>query len=175
MLGAVVLGVGALAVTGCGGDDEVSASTRWAGDLCTAVDTWRTSMTSTANELSGNPTREGLENAADDVKGATQTLVDTVQGLGNPDTESGEQAQEAIEALSTSIESDLETITEAVDGVTDVRSALQAATTVSATVSKITSDISDSLNDIEALGEVDDELQDSFAEAESCDGVIPPD
>ena len=163
----------ALVAAGCGSDEpEVSATTQWAGDLCTAVDTWRDDISSVAACLS-NPTRDGLEDAADEAKESTEALIDTLRGLGAPDTESGEDAQAALDTLSDELESDLDEIEEATEDVSDVQGLLDAASQVSTAVSSITASSVSTAGDLGALSDVGDELQDAFAEAEACDGVAP--
>ena len=170
---AVVAAVTVVAA-GCGGNDnQVSASTQWAGDLCTAVNTWRNSIAATASTLASNPTREGLQQAASDAEATTKTLIDTVQGLGAPDTTSGDQARATVDSLASSLQSDVETIKGAVENVSGVQGLLTAVSTVSATVANISTQLSSSLDDLGALRNTDDELKQSFADADSCDGVIP--
>lgn len=170
---ALVAGV-ALVAAGCGGDGE-SPTTKWAGDLCTAISTWRSDVEGTVSSLESNPTRAGLRQAADDAQASTQTLIDTVRGLGAPpDTESGSQARTAVEALSNELETGVATIHSAVEDVTDVQSALAAASTVSTTVTTISSQVSATLDELSSLRDVDNELRQSFSEADACDGVIPP-
>ncbi len=163
----------ALAASACGGDDNESASTQWAGDLCTAINTWRDSIATTASTLTSNPTRAGLEQAAADAEETTKTLIDTVKGLGAPDTTSGEEARAAVESLGTSLQSDVDKIEQAVEGVSDVQGLVGAVSTVTATVANISSQLSSSLDDLGALRDADDELRQSFEDAESCDGVVP--
>ena len=172
--GVAFVAAATLAAAGCGGNDnEVPASTQWAGDLCTAVNTWRNSIATTASALASNPTREGLQQAASDAEATTSTLIDTVKGLGAPDTTSGEEARAAVDSLATSLQSDVETIKGAVENVSDVQGLLAAVSTVSATVTNISKQLSSSLDDLGALRDTDDELKQSFADAESCNGVIP--
>ena len=163
----------ALAASGCGGDDEVPAATQWAGDLCTAVNTWRSSIATTASTLTQNPTREGLQQAADDAKATTDTLIDTVKGLGSPGTESGEEAKNAVDSLASDLRTDVEAIQSAVEDVSDVQGLLAAVSTVSATVAKISTDLSATLDSLGSLRDVDNELEQAFADADACDGVIP--
>lgn len=173
-LAVAVVTCAALAASACGGDDnEVSASTQWAGDLCTAINTWRDSISAAASTLTSNPTRESLEQAAADAEETTRTLIDTVKGLGAPDTTSGEEAKAAVDSLATSLQSDVDKIKQAVDGVSDVQGLLGAVSTVTATVANISSQLSSSLDDLGALRDADDELRQSFEDAESCDGVVP--
>ena len=170
--GALVAGA-ALAAAGCGGN-EPSPTTKWAGDLCTAVSTWRSDIGDTVTSLEGNPTRAGLQQAADDAQATTQALVDTVRNLGPPpDTESGSQARTAVETLSKELDTDVATIRSAVEDVSDVQSALAAVSTVSAAVKEISSQVSTTLDELSSLRDVDEELRQSFSDADACDGVIP--
>ena len=172
---AAVVAALALAAAGCGGDDqpEVSASTQWAGDLCTAVDTWKTEISGIASTLASDPTRDGLESAASDAQDATGTFIDTVKGLGSPGTESGEQAKSTVQSLADSLQTDVDTIEKALQDVTGVQGLLTAVSTVGAAVSNMTSALSSSLDELKSLENVDNELKQSFSEAESCNGVIP--
>jgi hypothetical protein len=172
-LGAALVAGLALAAAGCGGGNETSASTQWAGDLCTAVNTWRNSIAATASTLSSNPTREGFQQAANEAEATTRTLIDTVKGLGAPDTKSGDQARAAVDSLATSLQSDVDTIKGAVENVSDVQGLLAAVSTVSTTVANISTQLKSSLDDLAALRQSDDELKQSFEDAESCNGVVP--
>ena len=172
---AAVVAALALGAAGCGGDDqpEVSASTQWAGDLCTAVDTWKTQVSTIASTLAAGPTKDGLETAASDAQDATETLIDTVKGLGSPGTESGDQAKSTVESLADSLQADVDTIQKAVEDASGVQGLLTAVSTVSAAVASMTTELSSSLDALEGLENVDNELKQSFSEAESCNGVIP--
>ncbi len=170
---ALVAGIAILAA-GCGGDDsETSASTQWADGVCSAITTWQSDITSAATSLKDNPSRDGVEQAANDAKSSTQTLVDTVQGLGAPDTESGDQARTTIDTLTTELQSDVDTISSAVSDASGVQGLLDAVSTVTATVSKMSSQLSSSLDELSSVTQVDDELRQSFEDASSCDGLIP--
>lgn len=165
----------ALVVSGCGGDDsEVPASTKWAGDLCTAVRAWQDDITSAVDALRSNPSRAGFTEAADDAKAATETLVDTVKGLGAPNTEAGDEVRSAVETFAESLRHDVDTIQDAVAGASGVQGLLAASAAVSTAIGNVTSQISSFEDELESLGDVDDELRQSFADAESCDGLIPP-
>jgi hypothetical protein len=164
----------AFAAAGCGGGDEsVSASTQWAGDVCTAVNTWRSDISATASSLTSNPTRAGFEQAAADAKSTTETLVDTLKGLGAPDTEAGDQARSALETLSTGLQSDIDTIQQAVDDASGVQGLLGAVSTASAAVAKVSAQLSTALDELGSLRDVDDQLRQSFADADACDGLLP--
>jgi hypothetical protein len=170
---ALVAGV-AFVAAGCGGDDEsVPAATQWAGEVCTAVNTWRSDIAATASSVTSNPTRAGLETAADDAKSTTETLVDTQKGLGAPDTESGDEARSALDTLSTGLQGDVDAIQQAVQSVSGVQGLLAAVSSVSATLASISSQLSDALDQLGSLRDVDDQLRQAFTDAESCDGLLP--
>ena len=172
--GAALVAVLALVAAGCGDSEpEVSASTQWAGDLCTAVDTWKSSISTIASTLADDPTRDGLESASTDAQDATETLIDTVRGLGSPGTESGDQAKSTVDSLADSLQSDVDTIQKALEDVSGVEGLLTAVSTVSSAVANMTSELSSSLDELTGLEDVDNELKQSFSEAESCNGVIP--
>jgi uncharacterized protein YoxC len=172
---AVLVAALALVAAGCGGDDEpqVPASTQWAGDFCTAVNTWRNSIATTAADLTANPSREGLEEAVGEARDTTETLIETLQGLGSPGTESGEEAQDTVSALADDLESSIETIQGAVEDISGVQGIIEAVSTVSTAVANISAELSSSLDELGGLQDVDDELRASFAEAEACNGVVP--
>ena len=169
---ALAVAVAVLGASACGGDEEeVPAAQQWAGELCTAVNTWRDAISSATATITSNPTREGLEDAADEAKSATEELVDDVRGLGAPDTEAGEQAQQGVEQLADTAESSLATIEENVENVSGTEDLLTAVSTVSATISQLSSQLSESLDELRALGDVDDELTEAFQDAPECEGL----
>ena len=100
---ALVMGIAILAA-GCGSDDdsEASSPTQWADGVCTAISTWQHDMTDAADTLKSDPSSNGFNEAAEEARASTTTLVETVQGLGAPDTDSGEKARTAVNTLTTS-------------------------------------------------------------------------
>lgn len=168
-----VLAFLALAAGGCGGggeDGEASGSTAWANDLCTAITTWKSSIDQTALGLTSSPSREGLETAAADARSATQTFVDTVQALGAPGTESGEEARTAVESLGASLEAGVAEIEAAVQSVSGPTGIFDAIASIRQTFAQFSDDLAST---VDALQNVDDELEQAFMDASACEGVIP--
>ena len=122
--------------------------------------------------MTSNPTRAGLEQAAGDAKSTTETLIDTLKGLGAPDTESGDQARSALDTLATGLQGDVDTIQQAVQDASGVQGLLGAVSEISAGLASISSQLSDALDELGSLRDVDDELRQAFDDAESCDGLI---
>ena len=111
----------ALFAAGCGGDDESSSQTtteapteaptgastdEWADSFCSALTTWKNDLEEAAEPLTdlSSLSEESLQQAADDAKTATETLSDSLNGLGRPDISSGEQVRTSVQDLATDVE-----------------------------------------------------------------------
>jgi hypothetical protein len=164
----------ALAAAGCGGDDE-SATEQWAGDVCTAISNWTTSLREATDSLTaGSIGQNGLQDAVADIKAATSTLADDLRGLGAPETDSGDQAKEALDELSTQIEGDVDKIENALEGVSTPAEALTAASTVSTTLASMATAVGSAFSQLEQL-DASGELEDAFRNASSCDDLTNQD
>ncbi len=163
-----------LAAAGCGGGGGSASSTQgsttaqdWANSLCQAVGSWNDSITSAGAALKDNPTEEGLRNAADEVQSATQTLSDDLEGLGAPDTESGQQAKDSVDHLAGQLDGGLEEIQGAVEGAASVSDALTAISTVSSTLVAMGDEISSTVQKLQQA-DAQGELAAAFRQAGSC-------
>ena len=107
----------ALLAAGCGGsDDETSGASDWANSVCSAVSTWKTSVSSAATSIQGgNLSENSLESAVDDVTDATKTLADDLKDAGRPDTADGQKAKGVVDQLAGEIEDGAQKIGDAVD------------------------------------------------------------
>lgn len=172
------IALGALAVAvvvaaGCGGDDTTatSATTEWAGGVCTALVTWKDAVAGAGESLQGgNLSADGLKGAAGDVEEATRTLADDLKGLGRPDTQAGQEAQDTITTLADDLAGEADTIASAVDNASGVGEVLQAASTVSSTLVTMGQQVGSAVSQLEGLDGAQ-ELKDAFAEADSCSGL----
>jgi len=165
----------ALAAAGCGGSDDSgeSATVQWADSLCTEIADWTEALATTTDSLKESGlSKEALTGAADELRSATQTFADGLEELGRPDTEAGQQAQDAIDQLGDELQSGVQSIETAVDGVSGVSGVVSAISTVTATLGTMGTELSSTVQELQSL-DVDSELQDAFAQADSCDGVIP--
>ena len=165
---AVVLALATMsALAGCGGSDEESAGEQWAGDVCSQLTTWVTSVEDAVTSLAGNPLsldKEALQAATEDVKGATDKLVDGLAGLGPPDTEAGAQAKSELDELGTQVQQQLDEVEKAAD------SGSLSIVTVTAALSTAASAVRSSFESLESI-DSDGELRDGFEDAESCDSL----
>lgn len=164
---AVFLAGLALVAAGCGKKDQSSA-TQWANSFCSAVNTWRDSLTAATDEVkSGNISKDSIRNAADDAKNATDTFTKTVRGLGKPKTQSGEQAQQEVDTLSNQIDDGTQKIKDATKGVSGITEALSAASTVSATIATMSSQVQTTYQNLRQL-DPKGEMQNAFHDADAC-------
>ena len=160
----------ALLATGCGSSKKnttttTSSTVDWANSVCGAADTYGSSLTDAAKSLTGNPSKSGLQDAADQVKSATDTFVSTIKGVGKPNTQSGEQAKATLDTLATQLDADSSTI----QGATGegLLSGVAAATGALATAQ---TQIKTAFNQLKAL-DAKGELGQAFSQASSCSSL----
>ena len=111
-----------------------------------------------------NLSQDGLQSAADDVRSATQTLIDDLKGLGTPDTASGQEVKSSIDTLSTTLDTETSTIEDTANGVSSIADVPSAITKISTSLSTLGTAFSQTLQTIEdadASGELQSALQDS--------------
>lgn len=164
----------ALIAAGCGGDESPSASAtdEWADGFCTAITTWTDSLQSVTDQFSSGSalSREGLENAANDVQSSTETLVDDLRGLGRPETQSGNAVESSVEELSTTLETEVANIESAAQGASGLTEIPSAITSITASLSAMSTAFSSTLQTIESA-DVDDELRTALEDSPACDDI----
>jgi uncharacterized phage infection (PIP) family protein YhgE len=153
-------------LAGCGGDDGPPSATEWADDLCSALGDWTESITSAAQSVTAEPSRESLEAAVDDVEGATQQLADDVEGLETPELEAGQQAEQSVDELSDSLSAEVEKVKETAENAT-LGTISEAVTAISASFAAMSQQISTAFTELEGL-DPGGELRTAFEEADSC-------
>jgi hypothetical protein len=173
VFGIVVASV-ALVGAGCGSSDEVSATESWASDLCTSVQTWSDAVQAAGTTLqdTSSLSPESVGDALEGVIDATSTLADDVTGLGPPDTESGEQAQDTVTELADMLQTDASTLQSALDDAGDsgLTGLLEQISTITTTLGSMASAVAQAFSDLREL-DVQGELESAFTDAEACDGL----
>lgn len=171
---ALLLPLIALAVlaASCGGkSSDTTPASQWADDLCSAINTWTGSLQSAADSLKGgNISKDSVSNAVDDVKSATNTLVDDVKGLGTPDTESGQKAKETVDNLSDQLNDDSKKIQDAIDNASGGSGVLNAVSVVSSTLVTMGNQVSSTFADLKNI-DAKGELENAFKQADSCQSL----
>ena len=149
---------------------SASATDTWASGVCSSITTWQAAIKSAAASVKSNPTKNGLQTAADDAKSATETLTTDLKGLGKPDTPSGQQAKDSLDQLSTSLQKDVTTIESAVKGVSGLKGALTAVPTVTATFATMQTQVKTTFTSLQGLG-AKGELKSAFASSSACNSL----
>jgi hypothetical protein len=160
--------VAALLAAGCGSsDDETSGANDWASSVCSAVSTWKTSVSSAATSLQGgNLSENSLESAFDDVTDATKTLADDLKDAGKPDTADGQKAKGVVDQLAGEIEDGAQEISDAIDG----GSPLEAISTITGTLATMGDQVGAAVDQLEQL-EPAGELKDALNNADECSSL----
>ena len=177
----------ALVAAGCGSDsgsDTTAAETttaagttttvEWADGFCTAISTWTDDLTAATEQLK-DPTSfstDTFQQVATDVGDATKTFAESVKGLGRPDTEAGQAAQDELSTLADSLQQDVDNIDTAVSGASGIAGLAAAAATVTTTLADMGTAMSQTFSTLEGA-DAKGELKDAFAQAESCSDVVP--
>ena len=170
----VVIAVCALVAAGCGSSNDSSdttPTTEWADSLCSSITTWKSEITTIVNSLKGgNLSQDSLTAAVDDAKEATRNFTTDLKGLGRPDTEAGQQAQDSVNQLTTQIDEDMTTIQDAVSNASGVAGVIAAVPTITSTIQSAGNQIADTIagfKDLDAKGE----LESAFKDAASCEDI----
>jgi len=163
--------VAMLVASGCGGSgggSSESATETWANGVCSSLNTWKTSVTQAGASITGgNMSQDQVTSAVNDVKDATSKLSSDLKGLGRPDTESGQQAQEALTKLSGQLDADVQQINQAVEGASGPTAAVGIATSVGAALSQMSTQVSAALSTLDQA-DTKGELNDAFQNSDAC-------
>lgn len=174
-LRAALVSVLALAAAGCGGSDEPepSAAVDWADSVCTAATQWTDSLKAIGERFTdlSSLSRDGLEEAANDARAATADFVSEIEGLGAPDTESGEEAKQALDDLATELETGMAEIRETVEGVEGIGGVPGAIASIGTTLTTLSQTASSTVATLEK-GDLGDELKTAFEQAPACDDLV---
>ena len=162
----------AVAATGCGGSDnssDTSAADEWASGFCGAVTDWKNSLKDITSRFddTSNLSADGVQSAADDARSATDTLISSIKDLGAPDTESGQEAKDAIDSLSTTLDTEMSSIQDTAKGVSSLTEIPGAISTISTSVAAMSAAFSQTLTTI-SDADTKGELKTAFEDSPDC-------
>jgi hypothetical protein len=173
-------------VAGCGGggSNTTTSSTTtatttesnasaadWANGFCGAFKDWANSLKPIGQSLQSNPTKDNLQSAADDIKGANETLSDDLKGLGKPDISGGDEAKSAVNTLADQIKEDSDTISNALSDVSTAGELVAAASAVSTTLLTLQNQVNNTLSQLKAINADNGSLKDAFNDASNCQSL----
>jgi prophage DNA circulation protein len=176
LVGALAAVAVVLVVAACGGSKNSATTTTasvqgWANGLCTATNTYVSSLRSMADSLkSGNLGKGTLDDLVSQAKTSTQTFADSIKDLETPDV-SDSKAKQIFESLQSQLSDDADAIKNATSNVSDAADVLQAVSVVTTTLSKARTQVTDAYNQAKQLDTKDNVAQ-AFKSAPACKGLI---
>jgi hypothetical protein len=159
--------VAVVLLAGCGGDSGSSASEDYANNVCGDLSTWVTDVNGAITSLTdaGLATdKEDVQSAVDQATSATNDLLSSLEALGPPETDAGEQAKSELDTLGATLRQQIETVEQALDADTG---AVALAATVTAALSTAASAVESTYNDLRGL-DPGGELEEGFQNADDC-------
>jgi hypothetical protein len=165
-----VILVSAFSLAACGGDggSDTTSPSEWASSLCTDLSQWRSSVASVTDSLGGGDlSQEQVQDVANEVTAPTETLVGELQDLGRPDTEAGQEAEEAVNQLADELQTGIGEIERAVAGVSSAADIPQAVSAAGAALMTMGNQVSSSITDLEQL-EPEGELKSALEQSDAC-------
>jgi hypothetical protein len=179
IVASLLVSVLALVGAGCGGGDDDSSSSeavpadQWADDFCTAVSSWKDSLTQIRDRFTdlSSLNEDSLNEAADDAETATDEFVQDLKDLGRPDTESGQQIEDSLTTLEDTVEQQKSDVKDAVGNVEDLSDIPAAITTIGSAITSMGTALQstfDSIRDEDVGGE----MKTALDESQACDGVV---
>ena len=155
-----------LVAVGCGGDDDdadESSSQAWADDFCSAAADWRTSLDDviagfdSPSDLNADSIRDAVDEGLD----ATETFLEDVQGLGTPDTESGQEVEGIVDDMSASVQATVDDLRDTLGDSSSLQDLLAAVPQAAAQLDDLEQELQSSLAELENVdtGELKSELE----------------
>ena len=179
LLVAIGISVLAIASAGCGGGDESTSETseaapasEWADGFCGAISTWTGALSDVRDQFTdlSSFSQDGLETAAEDLKTATDQLIEDIQALGAPDTESGQEIEAVVDDLGSTLETELDSIQSTLDETSGIAELPGAVRDVVDSLGAMSTAFSSALSEI-GDADVQGELEDAFESSPACDDI----
>jgi twitching motility protein PilJ len=162
----------AVLAAGCGGGDNTSSAESWANDVCTQLDTWANSITTTVKGVMSQGTSvtgTDLKAAANQASTATSELVDGLKGIGSPDTDSADQAQQQVSQLGDELQQDADKVRGLVQSApTTVAGLVSTAQSILAQIGTAADQVKATLSSLQELGS---DLSDGIEQSSACNDL----
>lgn len=172
VVGLVAIAIAALAMRLSADDD--SSTTAWADSVCASLGDWRASIVA-LTDVSGGLDKESLEQKLDDAENATAQLVTELRDLGAPELDGRDELERRLESTVASLEGQYETLKadaeQALESAESPAGLLQALASLAPQFQALLTSASGAVDELRGanLGaEARSELEQAFADAESC-------
>jgi hypothetical protein len=177
-IAAIVIGVAAIVIAALAArltDDDGGqpSATDWADSVCASLADWHSSITSLADVSAGELTPESLEEKLDAAGDATSELIAELKALGPPDLEAGDDLKQELDADAAELQSSYEVLKQGVEEAADAGPTefLQQLAALAPQFQALLDAVSGTVDDLRNADVGEDakaELEQAFAEAESC-------
>ena len=154
--------------------ESTPSTTQWAGQVCTTLDKWRTSITSLAS-TSGIPTQDEMRKKLTDAQVATEQLVTDLKNIGPPETTAGTQLKQELQQQGDQLQQSYEKVKtgaqSAVNNASGTADLLRRLAAVLPDFQKLLNEISTTIETLQSsnvAGDSADEVKQGFENAESC-------
>lgn len=178
--GAVVLVVAAaivvavVLVKNSNSESSTPSTTQWAGEVCTSLSKWRTSITSLATVSGATLDRDTLREKLTDAQVSTEQLITDLQKIGPPETPSGTRLNQRLQQSGDQLERSYENLKSGAQKALDASSTadfLRRLATLAPHFQNLLNEVSttiDTLESSDVAGDSADEVKEGFDNAESC-------
>src|SRR5215203_4925372 len=151
--------------------ESTASATDWANGFCGAFKDWSNTLKPIGQNLQSNPTKDNLQAAGDDIKGANETLADDLKGLGKPDISGGDEAKSAVNTLADQIKADSDTISNALSNTSTAGELVAAASAVTTTLLTLQNQVKNTLSQLKTINSENGSLKDAFSDASNCQAL----
>ena len=162
-----------MSACGGGGGDTTTTSNGmsaadWATGVCSSFTAWTTSLESIKTNVASQPSKSALQKAGQQIESATTTLTTSLKQLGKPETAQGQAAKQNIDALATSLESDMNKVKDTLNSTSSgAASTLSAVSSVSATLATMAQSLTLAAGNLKSFAP-SGELKQAFHESSAC-------
>jgi hypothetical protein len=170
----------ALTASACGGGKKSTSTTtgaaateQWAGSVCSAFTTWKTSLQHITSSLTsgGMPSSSDLRQAGRQFEDATNTLTKSLKKLGPPNTSGGQAAKDNLTTLENNLSQSLTAIEDTLKSTSSVTGLANAIPTLTTQFGKMKSDLTQTANELKKA-DPGGELEQAFKQAPACSAYV---
>lgn len=175
MIGVLAIVVAAIAMRLSEDDPETTAE--WADSVCASLSEWRASITSLAEPGDEPLTADTLRDRLDQADDATSELVAELRQLGAPDLAAGDDVEQALDDVVAGLEASFEDAESAAEDATEAENPTELLGALAdladdfAELADQAGDIVATLQSASLFGDASDELEQAFADSESCQSL----
>jgi len=168
---ALAAGLAAIAA-GCGGGK--SAEEKWADSVCTDLGNWKSQVTQATNDIAEkvrSPEQGTLPAMKADVQklvDATQQLAQNLNSLAAPKTQSGAQAKQQLEALSSDLQTTTNKAKQTLATVPENAGLVETAKQLAPLAPDLQSLAAEAKSTVQSIEASSSDLKQGFDQADSC-------